>query len=126
MYNRYSQILTQRSFQSAVGAGKSVGFVGLGCMGLPMSINLKSNGYSVKGFDLMPEARKAATESGIVTVDTIAKAVSDVDYVVTALPKTEHVAEVLQMDGGIFQSARPKTLICDVSTIDPEGAKSFH
>ena len=30
------------------------------------------------------------------------------------------------MDGGIFKSARPGTLICDTSTIDPEGAKRFN
>ena len=126
MYSRYSKILTQRSFHSAVGAGKSVGFVGLGCMGLPMSQNLKNNGFNVKGYDLMPEARNAASESGILTVDSIAEAVSDVDYVITALPKTEHVETVLKSEGGIFQSAAPNTLICDVSTIDPDGAKGFY
>ena len=72
MFARYSQLLSQRSFHSAVGAGKSVGFIGLGCMGLPMSNNLKANGYNVKGYDLMPEARNAATESGITAVDSIA------------------------------------------------------
>ena len=54
MFSRYS-LMAHRSF--SVGAGKSVGFIGLGCMGLPMAGNLKSNGYTVKGFDLMPEAR---------------------------------------------------------------------
>ena len=72
MFSRYSQILTKRAFSSSVGAGKSVGFVGLGCMGLPMSQNLKNNGFNVKGYDLMPEARNAATESGITAVDSIA------------------------------------------------------
>ena len=126
MYSRYSQILSKRAFSSSVGAGKSVGFVGLGCMGLPMSGNLKANGYNVKAYDLMPEARQAASDAGINTVDSLAKAVSEVDYVITALPKTEHVAEVLKMEGGIFQSASPNTLICDVSTIDPDGARGFY
>ena len=49
-----------RSFST--GAGKKVGFVGLGNMGLPMSNNLIKNGFSVQGFDLsdknMEEAAK--------------------------------------------------------------------
>lgn len=62
MFSRYS-LVTQRAF--SVGAGKSVGFIGLGCMGLPMSLNLKKNGYTVKGYDLMQEARNSANEAGI-------------------------------------------------------------
>jgi len=85
MFSRYAAI-SQRNFSSLVGAGKSVGFVGLGCMGLPMSQNLKKNGFAVKGYDLMPEARKIAEEAGISTVDSISKVATDVDYIVTALP----------------------------------------
>jgi len=124
MFSRYSQLMAQRAFSTSVGAGKSVGFIGLGCMGLPMSKNLKAAGFNVKGYDIMPEARQEATNEGITAVNSIAEAASDVDYVVTALPKTEHVEEALK--GGIFSSARQGTLICDVSTIDPEGAKRFY
>lgn len=95
-------------------------------MGLPMSQNLKKNGYTVKGYDLMPEARKTAEEAGIPTVDSIEKVATDVDYVVTALPQTAHVEEALKMEKGIFESAKQGTLICDTSTISPEGAKQFH
>jgi len=124
MFSRYSQLMAQRAFSTSVGAGKSVGFIGLGCMGLPMSKNLKAAGFNVKGYDIMPEARQEATNEGITAVNSIAEAASDVDYVVTALPKTEHVEEALK--SGIFSSARQGTLICDVSTIDPEGAKRFY
>ena len=116
--------MAHRTF--SVGAGKSVGFIGLGCMGLPMATNLKANGFNVKGYDLMPEARKTANEAGLETVDSVADVARDVDYIVTALPQTAHVEEALKADGGIFESARPGTLVCDVSTIDPEGAKKFN
>jgi len=77
--------MAHRTF-SSVGAGKSVGFIGLGCMGLPMATNLKSNGYTVKGYDLMPEARNTANEAGLTTVESIADVAKDVDYIITALP----------------------------------------
>lgn len=59
-------------------------------------------------------------------MESVAEAVKDVEYVVTALPQTHHVEQTLTMDGGIFKSAQKGTLICDVSTIHPEGAKKFH
>jgi 3-hydroxyisobutyrate dehydrogenase-like beta-hydroxyacid dehydrogenase len=40
---------TMRAFSSAQ---KSVGFVGMGNMGLAMAGNLAKNGFAVKGFDL--------------------------------------------------------------------------
>ena len=118
MFSRYCQI-AQRSFATGPGAGINVGFIGLGCMGLPMSSNLKKAGYNVKGFDLSPEARNVANEAGITTVDTLGEAAQDVDYVVTALPRTENVEEALKGDGGIYENAKQGTYICDTSTICP-------
>lgn len=123
MFPAYSK-LAQRAF--SIGQGKSVGFIGLGCMGLPMSQNLKKAGFAVKGFDVTPEARQKATEAGITSVETLGEAAQDVDYIVTALPQTHHVEEALKMEGGIFENARKGTLICDVSTISPQGAAGFH
>ena len=57
MFSRYTQFFAHRTFASAAGAGKSVGFVGLGCMGVPMAGNLKAAGFNVKGYDIMPAAR---------------------------------------------------------------------
>lgn len=92
-------------------------------MGLPMTQNLKKNGYSVKAFDITPEARQKATEAGINTVESVAEVSSDVDYIVTALPQTHHVEETLKMEGGIFENAKKGAYICDVSTISPPGAQ---
>merc|ERR1711953_308514 len=105
MFPRYSKIIN-RSFGTHCGTGKTVGFVGLGCMGNPMAGNLVKNGFTVKGFDVVPEARAAAREAGIPTVETLAECASDVDYVVTALPKTEHVENALKCEGGILESMR--------------------
>ena len=88
-------------------------------MGNPMAGNLVKNGFTVKGFDVVPEARAAAREAGIPTVETLAECASDVDFVVTALPKTEHVDNALKCEGGILQNIRADTYVCDTSTIDP-------
>lgn len=69
MFPRYS-LVAQRAF--SVGAGKNVGFIGLGCMGLPMSQNLKKAGFNVTGYDMSPEARAMANDGGIQTADSVA------------------------------------------------------
>jgi putative dehydrogenase len=43
---------------------KTIGFVGLGSMGLPMAVNLGRAGFAVTGFDLRAEARAALEAEG--------------------------------------------------------------
>ena len=123
MLPRYSQA-AQRAF--SVGAGKNVGFIGLGCMGLPMSQNLKKAGFNVTGYDLSPDARATANDGGIQTAETLTDLCKNQEYIVTALPQTAHVEDALKQEGGIFDSAADGTLICDVSTIHPDGTKQFY
>ncbi|GMA58722.1 hypothetical protein GCM10025858_32250 [Alicyclobacillus sacchari] len=41
-----------------------VGFLGLGKMGLPMSLNLVRGGYEVHGYDVVPRSREAFASEG--------------------------------------------------------------
>ena len=50
-----------RRFSTA--AGKSVGFVGLGNMGLPMATNLLKAGFTVNGFDVSAKTLEQAKEA---------------------------------------------------------------
>ena len=122
MFSRY---FAHRSF-SAAATGPSVAFIGLGCMGRHMSKNLHKAGYVVNGYDLNPETSKFCSEAGINFCSSVADAVKNVDYVVTALPATAHVEEVLNMDGGIFKNAKKGTMICDTSTIKPSASAQFY
>jgi len=62
---------------------------------------------------------------GIEAHDTVKAAVTDVDYVVTSLPRTTDVEEVLFKEDGIFATCKEGTYICDSSTISPIAAKEF-
>jgi len=88
-------------------------------MGLPMAKNLVNAGFAVNGFDLSESTLKKAQELGINPKMKISDTVADVDYVVTALPRTNDVKNALHMDDGIFAVANKGTMICDVSTISP-------
>lgn len=49
-----------------------VGIIGLGKMGLNLALNLKDQGYQVKGLDLSVHAQKTAQEAGITLYQTLA------------------------------------------------------
>ena len=114
-------------FMSA-SAGKRVGFIGMGNMGLPMATNLAKAGFHVKGFDksLADESKlKAVKDAGIVPQANVSSTCKEVDYIVTSLPATQNVEEVLMADDGILNSASEGTVICDVSTISPIASGEF-
>ena len=126
MFPRYS-LVANRSFSAAAAGGqKNVAFIGLGCMGRFMSKNLHKYGFAVRGFDINPESEKYCNEVGITYCSSVADAIKDCDYIVTALPATAHVEEVLNMDGGIFKNAKKGAYVCDTSTIKPSASARFY
>lgn len=99
----------------------TIGFLGMGHMGLPMAINLHKAGYQLKGFDVVPAAVQAAREAGIQTVATGAEAASGVDIVLTMFPSGKHVLDAYR--GYLLDSAKPNALFLECSTIDVAQAR---
>lgn len=97
----------------------------MGNMGINMAANLHKNGFDVKGYDLSDATLQKAEGMGIKPVTTIKEVSSEVDYIVTSLPKTQDVEYILKEDGGVFASASEGTCIVDSSTISPIAAKEF-
>ncbi|MGV2819656.1 3-hydroxyisobutyrate dehydrogenase [Brevibacterium casei] len=104
----------------------TIGWIGLGNMGRPMTANLVKAGHTVKGFDVVPEAVTAAAEDGVTPVGSIAEAVAGADIVFTMLPKGEHARAVYLTPDGVLATADPATLLVDSSTIDFDSARALH
>jgi len=62
---------------------------------------------------------------GITPTANIAETATDVQYVVTSLPRTQDVLDVLCSEDGVFNNASAGTCIVDSSTISPIAAKEF-
>ena len=102
----------------------TIGFVGLGNMGLPMAGNLVKAGHTVTAFDIVAANVEAATKDGV-SAAANANAVTDgADVVVTMLPAGKHVLGVY--GDGLLAAAKPGTLFIDSSTIDVADARSAH
>jgi 3-hydroxyisobutyrate dehydrogenase len=100
----------------------TVGFIGLGNMGLPMAANLVKANYSVKGFDLVAACCDAARTQGVAVGGTVA-AVADADVIITMLPAGQHVLSVWNE---LQSVVKPGALLIDSSTIDVASARRAH
>ena len=101
----------------------TIAFIGLGNMGMPMSLNLKAAGHEIRAFDTSEAAREKAAGEGMATFDNAAKAVSDADVIVTMLPNGEIVLRVFEE---IVPAARKGAVVIDSSTIDVASARKAH
>ncbi len=107
-----------------MGEGKkeTIGFVGLGIMGRPMSKNLHKAGYPLVVYDINPEGMKELAELGARTAASSAGVAEVSDIVITMLPDSPDVEAAYLRARGVLEGARPGTLLIDMSTISPTTA----
>jgi 2-hydroxy-3-oxopropionate reductase len=97
----------------------SIGFIGLGIMGKPMSKNLLKAGYGLVVFDINKESVKEAVAAGAIEAASIQEVARKCKTIITMLPNSPHVKEVVLGEDGILQNATKGTLIIDMSSISP-------
>jgi len=105
---------------------KRIGFIGLGIMGLPMARNLAKAGFELTV--VSGHARDAVAElraGGAKVVSAPADVANGCELVVTCLPDTPDVRQVVIGPGGILDGARPGLIVVDHSTIAPMAAREI-
>ena len=101
----------------------TIAFIGLGNMGIGMAANLAKAGHKVMALDISKDAIARAVEFGCTAAQNAQDAVKDADVVVTMLPAGAHVKLVYGGQDGVFNYAKPNTLMIDCSTIDVASAR---
>jgi len=100
---------------------KSIGFIGVGTMGLPMALNLVKKGHSLSFFD--PYANNetifALTDVGAKQDNNIADLCNGKDYVISMLPIGKNVKDVALGEDGIINQENTDLIFIDMSTILP-------
>src|SRR5215204_2848704 len=98
----------------------AVGFIGLGIMGRPMAKNLMEAGYELILQNRSPEKAEELAEEGNATATGSPREVAEAcDIVITMLPDSPQVEEVLAGEEGVFEGIREGALLVDMSTISP-------
>lgn len=95
-----------------------VGFIGLGIMGKPMGKNLLKAGYEL----IVLETSKNGSEltaAGAKTASTPKAMAEQVDVIITMLPNSPQVIDVVLGPNGVIEGAKTGTVVIDMSSIAP-------
>jgi len=102
-----------------------IGFIGLGTMGAPMAHNLLRAGFDVTVHNRTRSKEEPLEVAGANRAATPAEAAQDADIVITMVSDTPDVEHVLFADDGVASTARPGTVVVDMSTISADATKTF-
>jgi 2-hydroxy-3-oxopropionate reductase len=105
---------------------EEVGFIGLGVMGKPMALNLIKAGYSLTVLDVNPQPINELVNAGASSAKSPAEVASKSQVIITMLPDSPQVEEVISGRNGILEGASPGKVIIDMSSIAPLMAQKLH
>jgi 3-hydroxyisobutyrate dehydrogenase-like beta-hydroxyacid dehydrogenase len=103
-----------------------IGFIGLGLMGSRLTRRLHSLGWNVQAWNRSLDPTKSLAGDGVAISPSVAKLVADSDVVLSSLADDAAVHSIYFNDGGVFSSAKPRTIILEMSTISPELSRLLH
>jgi 3-hydroxyisobutyrate dehydrogenase-like beta-hydroxyacid dehydrogenase len=92
-----------------------IGYVGVGLMGGPMVKRLKSLGWQVRGYDIVPERS---------TLASAGEAARGADVVLLNLPTNEAVEDAAFGSKGLVHALKAPQLVVDFSTIPVDACRS--
>lgn len=96
-----------------------IGFIGCGVMGKPMALNLLKAGYSVVAYDLNSAPLKELEAAGATSAGSPGEVAQQTNLIITILPSSPAVEQVLCGDQGILEVAQKGATIIDMTTGDP-------
>jgi 3-hydroxyisobutyrate dehydrogenase len=98
---------------------EKIGFIGVGIMGKPMSLNLINAGYPVTVYDIDPNPLEELKKSGADVAVSGKEVAEKTDIIITMLPDSGLVEEAILGDKGVIEGVKPGAIVIDMSTIDP-------
>ena len=96
-----------------------IGFIGLGIMGKPMAKNLLKAGYKLAVFDINNEVVREVAAAGANEGKSAADVAAQSDLIITMLPNSPEVEQVVLGNDGVLATAQPGTILVDMSSIAP-------
>lgn len=100
-----------------------IGFIGLGIMGKPMAKNLLKAGHQLVVCDINAAAVGEVGAAGAETAASPKEVAEKARLVITMLPNSPHVKEVVLGANGVLEGAKAGDIIVDMSSIAPLAAQ---
>lgn len=100
----------------------TVGWIGLGKMGVPICIRLKAAGFRVRTLCRSAEAEAVATSHDFEVAHTIAEATRGADVVVSAISDDDALMDIALGAGGLEACLTREQIYVDMSTVSPDAS----
>jgi 3-hydroxyisobutyrate dehydrogenase len=104
---------------------KTIGFIGVGTMGKPMSLNLIKAGYRLIAYDINPKPLEELRAKGAAIGQSSKEVASQSNIIITMLPKSEDVEKAILGENGVIEGVKSDAIIIDMSTIDPSVSRKI-
>jgi 3-hydroxyisobutyrate dehydrogenase len=102
-----------------------IGFIGLGIMGLPMAKSLMKAGFSLVVHNRSRKPVEELVSLGAEAATSGREVAQRSDVVITMLPDSPDVREVILGKGGVLEGIRSGMTLIDMSTISPKVTKEI-
>ena len=96
-----------------------VGFIGIGNIGTPMSLNVLRAGYPLVVYDNRPAQMEPVVQKGAEAATSPKDVASRCKTILLSLPNSPIVEEVTLGEDGIFEGAQPDTVVVDLTSGNP-------
>jgi 3-hydroxyisobutyrate dehydrogenase len=104
---------------------ETVGFIGLGNMGAPMAGRLMDAGHSLSVHDARPDAARPLLARGAAWAASPAEVAAAAQTVITILPTSREVRDVLLGPKGLLEALRPGSLVLEMTSADPSATREL-
>ncbi|MDD2739569.1 MAG: NAD(P)-dependent oxidoreductase [Methylomonas lenta] len=101
----------------------TLGFVGIGLMGQPMTLRLLAAGFKVNVWNRSPEKLVAVEQAGAQICLSLAELVTNSDVILLCLADTAVVETIVNQQ--VLPHGSPGKLVIDLSSIHPENTKQL-
>ncbi len=104
---------------------EKIGFIGLGIMGKPMARNLMKAGYKLVVHNRGRQPVEELAREGATPASSPREVAGQASLIITMLPNSPQVREVLLGPNGVIEGAKPGTTVIDMSSIAPLAAREI-
>lgn len=98
---------------------RTVGFIGLGIMGKPMAKNILKAGFPLIVYSRTKGPVEELVKEGALSADSPKSVAERSDIVITMLPDSMDVKDVILGENGVIYGAKTKSIVIDMSSINP-------
>ena len=103
----------------------NIGYIGLGFMGKPCTLNLIKAGHTLHVWARRPESAKEVVEKGATLYESIADCASKCDILFLNVSNTNDVESILFGRKGVIESGNKGLIVVDMSTISATATRTM-